>query len=400
MRLVHLSDLHLGYRQYQRLTPQGINQREADVATAFKRAVDKVIELRPELVLIAGDVFHNVRPTNPAILHAFLQLQRLAQALPGAVIVIVAGNHDTPRAAETGCILRLFAQLGIHVVDAEPRRLDFPERGLSVLAVPDLPPGQRPELAPDAAARYNVLLLHGEVEGMLPPGVSSMERLGVEITKAELGTARWSYVALGHYHVHRQIAPNAFYSGSIEYTSANMWGELYEERDTGVPGKGFVERDLESGAHAFHHLPPARPLVDLPSFSARGMTAPEVDAGIRERVEGIGGGIDDKIARLIVRDVSRHIARDLDYKALREYKRRAMHFHLDARRPEVIRVSVSGAPGKRPSLVEIVRDRLRSRVLAADVDREALIALGVHYLEQVDRDARERAAPAAATGSE
>ena len=32
MRLVHLSDLHLGYRQYQRLTPGGINQREADVA--------------------------------------------------------------------------------------------------------------------------------------------------------------------------------------------------------------------------------------------------------------------------------------------------------------------------------------------------------------------------------
>ena len=43
MRLVHLADLHLGYRQYQRLTPQGINQREADVATAFKRAVDKVV---------------------------------------------------------------------------------------------------------------------------------------------------------------------------------------------------------------------------------------------------------------------------------------------------------------------------------------------------------------------
>jgi hypothetical protein len=32
LRLVHLADLHLGYRQYQRLTPRGINQREADVA--------------------------------------------------------------------------------------------------------------------------------------------------------------------------------------------------------------------------------------------------------------------------------------------------------------------------------------------------------------------------------
>ena len=50
MRLVHLSDLHLGFRQYQRLTPRGINQREADVAQSFTRAIDKIIELAPEIV--------------------------------------------------------------------------------------------------------------------------------------------------------------------------------------------------------------------------------------------------------------------------------------------------------------------------------------------------------------
>ena len=84
MRLVHLSDLHLGFRQYQRQTPAGINQREADVAAAFKRAVDKVIELSPDLVAIAGDIFHTVRPTNPAILHAFAQFSRLTRELPDA----------------------------------------------------------------------------------------------------------------------------------------------------------------------------------------------------------------------------------------------------------------------------------------------------------------------------
>jgi DNA repair exonuclease SbcCD nuclease subunit len=64
MRLVHLSDLHLGFRQYQRLTPTGVNQREADVALAFRRAVDRTVELRPDLVLVAGDVFHTcARPT-------------------------------------------------------------------------------------------------------------------------------------------------------------------------------------------------------------------------------------------------------------------------------------------------------------------------------------------------
>ncbi|HEY7893502.1 MAG TPA: hypothetical protein VIC24_01245, partial [Gemmatimonadaceae bacterium] len=75
MRLVHLADLHLGFRQYHRLTPDGINQREADVALVFRRAIDKVVALRPEVVLIAGDVFHTVRPMNAAIIEAFTQLQ-------------------------------------------------------------------------------------------------------------------------------------------------------------------------------------------------------------------------------------------------------------------------------------------------------------------------------------
>src|SRR5476649_1665700 len=135
MRLVHLSDLHLGYRQYQRLTPGGINQREADVAATFRVSIDRVIALAPDLVVIAGDIFHTVRPTNQAILHAFMQFSRLVRALPDADVVLVAGNHDTPRSAEMGGILQLFSQLGMNVVDREPMRLSFPKWDLSVLAV-------------------------------------------------------------------------------------------------------------------------------------------------------------------------------------------------------------------------------------------------------------------------
>ena len=40
MRLVHLADIHLGFRQYQRQTPGGINQREHDVALSLKRVID------------------------------------------------------------------------------------------------------------------------------------------------------------------------------------------------------------------------------------------------------------------------------------------------------------------------------------------------------------------------
>jgi DNA repair exonuclease SbcCD nuclease subunit len=393
MRLVHLSDLHLGFRQYQRLTPTGINQREADVARSFQRAIDQVIALRPDVVVIAGDIFHTVRPSNPAILQAFRQFTRLRVELPGAEVVMVAGNHDAPRTAETGCILRLFTELGVHVVDGEADRLAFPALGLSILAVPDVPGVKRPALDPDPAARYNVLLIHGEVEGVLPKHATPVDRAPIEITQEELGATKWDYVALGHYHVYRAVAPNAYYSGSIDYTSANAWGELVEERMGNVPGKGIIEHDLATGAHRFHPLPPSRPLLDLPSVTASGLTAAELDASIRDVVGAASDGIDEKIVRLVVRDVPRHVARELDHKALREYKRRAMHFHLDTRRPEILRTSASGAPGRRPSLADTVRDKLRTRLLPSDVDREALVALGLHYLEAADSVLEEAASP-------
>ena len=77
MRIAHLADVHLGFRQFQRLDATGVNQREADVAGAFRRAIDAVIEQRPDAVLIAGDLFHSVRPTNRAIIEAFAGLRRL-----------------------------------------------------------------------------------------------------------------------------------------------------------------------------------------------------------------------------------------------------------------------------------------------------------------------------------
>jgi DNA repair protein SbcD/Mre11 len=384
MRLVHLSDLHLGFRQYQRLTPAGINQREADVAQSFRRAIDKVLALRPDVVVIAGDVFHTVRPSNPAILDAFRQFTRLTSSLPDATVVMVAGNHDAPRTAETGCILRLFRETGVHVVESDAERLTFRGGELSVLAVPDAPGVQRPRLEPDASARYNVLLLHGEVAGILPKDATPLDRAAVEISREELGAARWDYVALGHYHVYREVEPNAYYSGSIDYTSANAWGELVEERDAGVPGKGLIERDLATGRHTFHPLPESRALVDLSPVNARGMSGAELDAAIKRAVDSVPDGIDDKIVRLVVRDVPRHIARELDHKALREYKRRATHFHLDTRRPEILRVSAGGAPGRRPSLADTVREKLRARLLPSDVDREALVSLGLRYLEEAD----------------
>jgi exonuclease SbcD len=384
MRLVHLADIHLGFRQYQRQTPNGLNQREADIAKSLRAVIDKVIDLRPDVVLIAGDIFHTVRPTNPAILHAFIQFERLMRMLPEASVVMVAGNHDTPRTSETGCILGLFRQLGIRVVDGEPEWVSIDAHDLRILAVPDMAQS-KPRLEPDAAAKYNVLLLHGEVEGVLPNYGRELDRSPMEITLEELGAHRWDYVALGHYHVYRPVAENAFYSGSIDYTSTNPWGELAEEREFRIGGKGIIEHDLVNRTHKFHPLPPDRRWVDLVPISGAGLSPASLDEAIRAALDRCDGGIDEKIVRLVVSDVPRHILRELDHRALRDYKRRALHFHLDTRRPEIVRPDRQNVgPGRRASLADTVRDKLRSRPITENIDREALVELGLHYLREAD----------------
>jgi DNA repair protein SbcD/Mre11 len=386
MRLVHLSDLHLGYRQYQRQTPSGINQREADVASAFRKAIKMTIDLHPDIVLIGGDIFHNVRPTNPAILHAFIEFSRLVEMLPDCEIIMIAGNHDLPRTSETGFILPLFKSLGIHVVTNEATRIPLQGGKVSVLAIPyGIRP--RPSYDPDPSFRHNILFTHDEVEGVVRKFGTLAERAVGDLTLQELRPDRWSYVALGHYHVYHTVAPNAYYSGSLEYTSSNVWGEADEEIEKRIEGKGFIEHDLETRKHTFHPIKPARHVINLPELSAVGLTADELAVAISKSVDSCKGGIDDQIVRLVVRDVPRHLLRDLDHKAIREYKRRALHFHLDARRPQPLRTEASGAPGRRTSLTDTVRAMLERRELTPGINRHALVDLGLRYLAEADRAA-------------
>jgi hypothetical protein len=181
----------------------------------------------------------------------------------------------------------------------------------------------------------------------------------------------------------------------MEYASVNVWGELAEEGAARLPGKRFVEYDLARKKRMLHSIPTARRLIDLPWITAQGMTAADVDEALRANVAGCKGGVDDCIVRQVVRDIPRHVARELDHKQLRELRRRALHFHLDTRRPDLLRpMPVGGEPGRRPSLMDMVRDRLWTRPLTPDIDRQALVDLALHYVREAD--ARESAVAAAA----
>ena len=388
MKLAHIADPHLGIRQYHRQTPAGINQREADVATAFRLALEDVIASRPDAVVVAGDLFHSVRPTNAAIVFAFRQFQRLREALPHAPIVLIAGNHDTPRSTETGSILRLYEELGVDVATDTARRFVYPELDLSVFAVPHeaYAGAGRPVLRPEGTARNQVLVLHGEIEGVFPFDRSGAEYGGALLGLRELAPDDWTYVALGHYHVQHKVAPRVWYAGSLEYVSPNVWGELEDEADHGLSGKAWLLADLERGTVERREVPLARAVLDLDPIEAEGLGAAPINALIAERVAEAPGGVADRIVRLRVWNIPRHVARELDHAAIRALKASALHFHLDLRRPEVRRQVGVGAPGRRQTLPELVRGYLAHRPLPAEIDREAFVRLGEALIDGVERD--------------
>lgn len=393
MKLAHLADLHLGFRQYARLTPKGVNQREADVALAFRRVMDAVAAARPDIVVVAGDLFHAVRPTNAAILDAFHQFRGLRARLPDAPIVIVAGNHDTPRAVETGTILKLFeaAVPGVHVVPHhEPRRLVFEHLGLSVLAVPHMAwsVAPRPPISPDPGARFNVLVTHREVEGVLPRDAAATDYGSVPIKRADLNAAGFDYVALGHYHVATRVDANVYYAGSLEYVTTNPWGESGERGAAAARGqKGWLLVELGDALRVgFHAVEPARRVIDLEPIHGAGLSPAELDRAIGDHAGRVSPGIENQIVRQLVYDVPRLTARDLDHAAIRDLKARALHYRLDLRRPAPGRDIGVSPTGRRQTLEELVTEHLRARVLPPGVSRDRVLSLAETYLAAAGRE--------------
>lgn len=229
MKIAHLADLHLGFRRYDILTSGGMNQREADVQLAVKHAIDDLLAVQPDIVLLAGDIFHSPRPSNAAILFLFQQLQRLRVALPNVFMVMVAGDHDTSRSRESGAsILALYAALGVKIaIGLEPSRFPFP--GGVVTAVPKWACGKIP---PPEGGGLQLLVAHGEAR--------KVGRLAPEIDVAKF--AGYDYVALGHWHVAQQIAERAWYSGSLEFTSSDPWSEVRDHDGR----KGYLLVEIEA----------------------------------------------------------------------------------------------------------------------------------------------------------
>jgi DNA repair exonuclease SbcCD nuclease subunit len=343
----------------------GLNQREVDTYRSFEAFVDRVLELRPDVVLHSGDLFDTVRPSNRALSFALEQLVRLSDA--GIPTVIIAGNHSTPRLRETGSAFRLFEHLdNIHpVYRGMYERFVFGD--LTVHAVPhsegegfkeQLPLIER---CPDT--KYNVAMLHAGIVGFSEFRMNEFNEQLVEscFLKEDL-----DYIALGHYHQRYNVTRNACYSGSTE---------RFSFAEASQP-KGFFHIDLESGERDFIELP-TRPMVDLGPIDAHGMDP----ASLREELESqLSQDLEGKIVRLVVKNVPRTLYVTVDFKRLRELASKAVHFEPKF---EVTQENVSVASGSATlSSLEEEFANFMDHYPVGNVDKDALKLQGLDYLKR------------------
>ncbi len=251
MKIIHFSDTHLGFSDLDVTNEEGINQREADFYKAFTDVIDAIIETKPDYVIHTGDLFHRASPSNRAITFALTQLKRLeSAAIP---LVIIAGNHSTPRTSSSSPILGALQTLdNVHAVfeqHYEPIVFD----DIVFYALPHI---NDERIIPDELNRIeanidpkkkNILMMHCSVGAHY-----LMHEFGEWVYPKEREDLfeKMDYVALGHWHGFGAVGKhlNVYYAGSTERTSSA------DKRDD----KGYVLLELGDAVTVTHHTIPLR----------------------------------------------------------------------------------------------------------------------------------------------
>jgi len=310
MLLVHISDLHLGHRAYDR-AERGKNVRERDVALAFQRTVQEVIQLKPELILLLGDIFDRPDPPPGALVALAQGLEALRIAIPSTQIFMVAGARDTPRPMrDPGALAALDPFPNVEAVTGRARSVFLRDMETHLYLVPHGAVVRRPfpELRTHPEARWNLLLAYAGVGTGAGPGLP-------------LDPAPWDYVALGYLHQHQQVAPGVYYSGSLERVGPEPWREAAQE-------KGFLSFDLESGTSRFHPIPGRAVVALAPIRIPRGESS-KLAGKVQEVLGEVPGGIEGKIVRLRIEGLTPEEVKREDQGLFAKLRDQALHLAIE-----------------------------------------------------------------------
>ena len=227
MKLIHLSDLHLG----KRVNGFSMQEDQSYILSQILRIVDAE---QPDGVLIAGDVYDKSVPSAEAVTLLDDFLVQLSQR--GVPTYVISGNHDSPERVAFGG--RLMAQSGIHlspVYDGQAACFRLSDRWgpVNLYLLPFLKPSHVRPFFPDqkivtyndamSAAigamgvnrkERNVLVTHQFVTGATHCDSEELSVGGTDQVDASLFDA-FDYVALGHLHGPQQVGrPTIRYCGT------------------------------------------------------------------------------------------------------------------------------------------------------------------------------------------
>lgn len=192
MKILHTGDIHLGAR-FIGCLEGGRLRRQLEVT--FRKIIDKAIEERVGLFLIAGDLFDSSSPTQSLLDFVKGQFQRLKNN--GIEICYIPGTHD--QGVRVDGIIQFqnpeweYKEFGdVTVYGINPTQ-EFPLRSLTK----------------KTDTKYHIALLHASFH---IPDKTMDECL---VTKEDIANCQMDYIALGHWHNLCQYG-KAWFCGSPE----------------------------------------------------------------------------------------------------------------------------------------------------------------------------------------
>ena len=247
MKIVHCSDLHLGKRFSG--NKDYVKKRYMDFFNAFAVFVDRVEEIKPDVCLIAGDIFDK-REINPDILSKTEYLFKRLKNNVKKEIIAIEGNHDNSRILEESWLEYLQEQ---NILKVFYYNKDFEEK--NYLKIDDInfyPVGYPGFMIDEALTKLseklnpqekNIVVVHTGISGSTNtlPGLVSTSILDLFKDKA-------IYIAGGHIHsftTYPKEKPYFFVSGSLEFS--NIQNEKSDK-------KGFILFDTDTLNYEFIEL--------------------------------------------------------------------------------------------------------------------------------------------------
>ena len=247
MKIVHCSDLHLGKRFSG--NKDYVKKRYMDFFNAFATFVDKVEEIKPDVCLIAGDIFDK-KEINPDILSKAEYLFKRLRDNVKKNIIAIEGNHDNSRILEESWLEYLQEQ---NILKVFYYNKDFEEK--NYLKIDDInfyPVGYPGFMIDEALTKLseklnpqekNIVIVHTGISGSTNtlPGLVSTSILDLFKDKA-------IYIAGGHIHsftTYPKEKPYFFVSGSLEFS--NVQNEKSDK-------KGFILFDTDTLNYEFIEL--------------------------------------------------------------------------------------------------------------------------------------------------